>query len=469
MFSKRYKIPGLSALFFIMIILAVMIVTEDTVTAIQNTEIISENESYQFTEILFELEEKEILEEKYFSLVDTKGNLITVTGRRIRPGDRYLDQNNRLYEVSRVKDYEAIARYIRTEKLENPFRKNTRPAFFREIKSTAFNFIKRVISRDYAQEGDDSGEEFPRYLVALYHTHNAESYLPSDGSSSIYGRGGIHEVGAAFKDALEKKNIDVIHSENLHLPHDRGAYRRSRDTALSLLEKNPDVIFDLHRDAAPVEAYAEQIDDDEWVTRVQFVVGRQNSSYVITRRFAYDLKSLADDVYPGLVKGVFMGWGNYNQDLTPLNLLLEVGGHMNSKEAAEKGITYFADVVAFYFYGIPPGEENARGILPRAEAPGAAGGAVSGTIAVILLLVAGAAAGFYFLNNPSEWGRFREQLRLYMGRGGIVWREGYKNLVLLEKNIISGVRRLFVYLLIVRELISALLHSLRELIKKRLR
>ena len=56
-------------------------------------------------------------------------------------------------------------------------------------------------------------------------------------------------------------------------------------------------------------------------------------------------------MYPGLVKGIFYARGNYNQDLSPLNLLLEAGAHTNSRDAAIRGISLFAEVVDFYFYG----------------------------------------------------------------------------------------------------------------------
>ena len=99
----------------------------------------------------------------------------------------------------------------------------------------------------------------------------------------------------------------MIYSENMHLPHDRGlpAFQGYRPEAFGTESR---CYFDLHRDAAPVDAYATKVEED-WVTKIQFVVGRQNPSYSVTRRFAYDLKGLADKVYPGLIKGVFMGWG----------------------------------------------------------------------------------------------------------------------------------------------------------------
>ena len=132
-------------------------------------------------------------------------------------------------------------------------------------------------------EAAESSKE--RGTMAVYHTHNAESYVPTDGTDSIYGKGGIHQVGAAFAEALRERGITVDYSEQLHLPHDRGAYRRSRETVLELIAKEPDSIFDVHRDAAPRNAYAIQL-EDEWMTSVQFVVGRQNQNLGVNRKYA---------------------------------------------------------------------------------------------------------------------------------------------------------------------------------------
>ena len=73
-------------------------------------------------------------------------------------------------------------------------------------------------------------QQTERGKIALYHTHNAESYVPSDGAESINGQGGLHQVGQAFADALRELGISVDYSETLHLPHVRGAFRRPRDT-----------------------------------------------------------------------------------------------------------------------------------------------------------------------------------------------------------------------------------------------
>ncbi len=298
-----------------------------------------------------ELSREDIEAERYWTMVDERGREIIVTGRKIHIGDEYLTSDNKLYRVFRVEGRIAYARFIR----EVGVLFEEEPTDILTVLREYFTFgIRTVQQQDEGPEIEPQQE--PARVIGIYHTHNAESYVPTDGTDSIYGEGGIHAVGQSFADALETKGITVLHDETLHLPHDRGAYRRSRNTVQQLLEEGPDVVFDIHRDAAPRRAYAAEI-GDEWVTQVQFVVGRQNSNMRVTRQFALDLKQTADQVHPGLVKGIFMARGNYNQDLTPLNLLLEVGAHTNSREAAEDGAALFADVVSFYFYG-PENEEG---------------------------------------------------------------------------------------------------------------
>lgn len=74
------------------------------------------------------------------------------------------------------------------------------------------------------------------------------------------------------------------------------------------------------------------------MTQIQIVVGLSNPGTATNQQFAYDLKGYADRLYPGLIHGVLIIWGSYNQDLSPLALLLEVGAHTNSKEAAQRGL-----------------------------------------------------------------------------------------------------------------------------------
>ncbi len=264
-------------------------------------------------------------------MVDEEGNILLETGRKIFVGDEFLTANNDFFRVYKVENTKAYAKFIKKVDLNNYRREETlRETFlttpiFHSGNHRDYPYLSTVI----CQLGQPQGLTLPllhsfrltatmfratyqQYLpnmaiysvsavlspptsklIAIYHTHNAESFVPTDGTYSIDGKGGIHEVGKAFKTALEERGINVIHDETLHLPHDRGAYRRSRETAQRLLSKGPDVIFDVHRDAAPMNAYAVEI-EDEWVTKVMFIVGRQNQNFILSKNFAYDLKGHAD-------------------------------------------------------------------------------------------------------------------------------------------------------------------------------
>ena len=150
--------------------------------------------------------------------------------------------------------------------------------------------------------------------MAIYHTHSAESYVPTDGRSSIRGNSGIFKVGESLGQALQKRGVNVIHDKTSHEPHDAMAYDRSRRTAVELLKKNPIALIDLHRDAVPADEYAGEINNTS-VTKAQLVVGRQNPNMKANEAFAYQLKSVVDKKYPGFIKGIFYADGKYNQDL----------------------------------------------------------------------------------------------------------------------------------------------------------
>ena len=320
--------------------------------------------------------------DQYFTLIGPDEQILLETGRKVYLGDQYLAADNKLYEIVEIDEEALVARAEFVEEVE--------------LEIVSWKDLRKELGLTVIEAAPEGKE---RGTIALYHTHNAESYVPTDGTDSIYGKGGIHKVGSAFASALQELGITVDYSENLHLPHDRGAYRRSRETVLELISNEPDAIFDIHRDAAPQGAYAIEL-EDQWMTSVQFVVGRQNQNLGINKKYAQSLKKIADDMYPGLVKGIFYGRGNYNQDLSPLSLLLEAGAHTNSRPAAEKGISLFAEVVDFYFYG------------PTAEADGLGqGGVASRSIAGVVSFVGTIAVVLYVINA----GGFKEALARLKG------------------------------------------------------
>ena len=260
----------------------------------------------------------------YYTMVEAEtGRIVCRTGLVIRPGDEYLTADNLRYRVRRVEGDTAYAEFRGREKLET-------------ASAPRANWFGRLLGGLVAP-----GRRGAKKPVAIYHTHDDESYVPTDGTDSIQGRGGVVRVGEVLADWLRREGIPAVHSEAPHDPHDGMAYERSRRTAVELLRRNPAALLDIHRDAAPRQEYAEEI-GGTGVTRIQIVLGRTNPNFKANEAFAKQIKAAIDRKYPGLIKGIFYGAGKYNQDLSPRALLLEFGAHTNARQSAERAAGIFA-------------------------------------------------------------------------------------------------------------------------------
>jgi stage II sporulation protein P len=327
----------------------------------------------------------------YATIVDEAGNTVYMTGWQVQPGDQVLTENNRRYEIVSIEGDIAHAKLIGEVDL----------SMYDNEKKGVLDRLKAFLQPTVAK-AEGGGK------VAIYHTHSDESYVPTDGKESIDGAGGIYKVGDAFTTALENKGIKVFHSQAKHDPHDDMAYERSRRTALDLIKNDqPDAIFDVHRDAVPPEVYAATVDGQD-ISKVQLVVGKYGPTGKQIEDYALQIKSAADKQHPGLIKGIFFAkGGDYNQDLHPRSMLLEVGAHTNNRPSAEKGIALFSDVIpAVLGKASTPtgpnaaGASNAAGNAGLGSAAGGLSGATKSMGWILGLLIVGAAA-FLFLSTGS--------------------------------------------------------------------
>jgi stage II sporulation protein P len=320
-------------------------------------------------------------EAPYYNIVDESGNVVYITGWRVKIGDQCLTDTNKRYEVISLDGNTAKARFIGDVNL----------AKFTPGGNT-FEF-SRLWGFSVAK-AQGAGK------VAIYHTHSDESYVPTDGKESILGDGGIFKVGDAFTSALQAKGLEVIHSTAKHDPHDDMAYERSRRTVVELLKQQPDAIFDVHRDAVPPEVYKANINGQD-VSKVQLVVGKYGPTGKQIEDYALQIKSAADQQHPGLIKGIFFAkGGDYNQDLYPRSMLLEVGAHTNDRASAEKGIALFADVIPTILGKTSASGANQEGAAGVGTAATGMSGSTKSTFWLIGLLVVGSAA-FLFLSTGS--------------------------------------------------------------------
>ena len=272
-------------------------------------------------------------DEQLYTLLDASGNEITQRGGQMYVGDEYISGDDIHYRIISVDDAACTAV---AEKLGDSV-----------IDHTALSaFFSQSASAEEAAEktGKDSR------LICMYSTHSDESYIPEDGESSKWENAGIYDVGNALKDELEGRGIKVIYSEETFLPHDADAYNRSRSTAEELLKKGPDALLDIHRDAIPAEQYETEVDGED-ISMVRLFVGRSNQNSAANKAFAQQIKKVADQEYPGLIKDIYIGKGNYNQELYPRALLLEFGTHKIEKDKAIGATKYIANVLNSVLYG----------------------------------------------------------------------------------------------------------------------
>ena len=252
--------------------------------------------------------------------------------------------------------------------------------------------------------------------VAIYCTHSDESYEPTDGRSSDEERGGIYDVAENLKQALESKGITVYYSDETHHPHDAGAYRRSRSTAASLLENGVDAIFDIHRDGIPDPASYEGEIKGEDTTMVRLLVGKSNQNASANKQFAAQIKAVADELYPGLIKDIYIGKGSYNQDLSGQSVLMEFGTYTNEKGDVINSTGYMADVMNKTLYGGVTGAAEQKG-----GASGAAGqknnGSAKGIIWMIIAFVVGAMI-FAFVSTGRGKDTLHKFKRTFQEMGG---------------------------------------------------
>lgn len=280
----------------------------------------------------------------YYTIYNSENDeILFLKGDSVFVNDEYISADNKLYVVESVDDKQLVG-YAR---------------FVEDVEMPVFNIQKKNNGTPVLAGSNKR--------VGIYHTHNDECYNDADGTDSVYGKGGIHDVGLEFKKNLEALGIEVFYNESLHLPHDSGAYSRSLPTAKTLLQNDLDALFDVHRDATPRKEYITSV-NGETMSKVRMVVGAANANSAVNKEFAITIKAYADEVYPGLIKDIYIGKGNYNQQLFDRAMLFEFGTNVIEKEYVLKSTKPLAktlDVVLFGTQGA--GEESLSDIDSEAS------------------------------------------------------------------------------------------------------
>ena len=263
------------------------------------------------------------IKEKTYIVYDDNNNFILEL-QSVTEGDIIINRSYQKFIITYVDNDEnfALCRYVET--LEKP-----------TLKKNFAGFINQNTRQKY---------------IGMYCSHNDESYETGDGTSSVYGPGGIHDVAKKLCLNLQDDGINVIFDPSLHIPHDAYAYSRSSVTAKSLLKDYPlDAIFDIHRDGASRKLYVKTVDGKER-SKVRIVVGQANPNKADNLEFALYLMRVSEIICPWLFLDIYYAKGHYNQALSPKSLLFEMGSHLVEKDLVMETTKYLADVINAALY-----------------------------------------------------------------------------------------------------------------------
>ena len=195
-----------------------------------------------------------------------------------------------------------------------------------------------------------------------FDTHTTESYMPEgathytdegDLARSQDERFNMISVGEIFVNTLIENGIPTLHCR---IQHDAESYRlsyeKSAESIKKYLEEYPSIqyVFDLHRDSI-MRTNGELISAVSWqegrsFAQVMAVVGSGYDNYEENLAFALQLRQALNERYVNLCRPVCLRESNYNQNLSPASLLLEIGTSGNSLEEAKSSAVIVAQRIA---------------------------------------------------------------------------------------------------------------------------
>lgn len=190
--------------------------------------------------------------------------------------------------------------------------------------------------------------------VALYCTHSAETYTPDSGKAKLDGKHGlINDVARQIADSLQQQGLKTAYYNKIHdFPEYDKSYTNSRETVKRIIKEQDQLLalFDIHRDNIPGMAKAETVTiDGKPSARILIIVGsderKPHPDWEKNLDFANRIAEHGEQMYPGLIKGVRIKAGTYNQEYHHGALLVEVGSDLNSLAEARYAAELFSDIL----------------------------------------------------------------------------------------------------------------------------
>jgi len=216
------------------------------------------------------------------------------------------------------------------------------------INVSAVSLFKKD-KKEFSEKADLSAP-----IVALYCTHSSETYIPTDGQAKLVGKnGGVHQIAEIIRDQLISRGVSAVLSDTIHdYPDWSISYANSLETIKSMKEQYPSLMYfiDVHRDALPEGVTSVFNYKDEQAASVMLIVGSdqraEHPNWRQNHAFAQKVGSAIESKAEGILRGVRVQSGRYNQHYSPNAILLEMGSSMNSLSEVKISAVIVANALA---------------------------------------------------------------------------------------------------------------------------
>lgn len=190
--------------------------------------------------------------------------------------------------------------------------------------------------------------------VMIYCTHSAESYRPTFGVDKTEGvNAGIFEVATTLYNSLIEQGISAVLCNTVHdFPDWSKSYANSLASIQTMKEQYPslEVFIDVHRDAPanPIKN-AIKTDTAEYA-KIMLVVGSESRiahpTWEQNHSFAKKIGEGLEAGVRGVLRGVKVQNGRYNQHISTKSILVEMGTNLNTLTQAQNTAKLLASVLA---------------------------------------------------------------------------------------------------------------------------
>lgn len=264
-------------------------------------------------------------------------------------------ENKAYINYDDIELYKATGNENQAEVKNTVITDDIKSKFFKVYDNTTVASRLSNTIRDFKTQSKQINEKMK---ITLLHTHATEAFKENSGSNYRSEDESLNIIGIG--DIIAKNlincGLEINHLKDYNdLPSYNLAYSNSKKLIKDNLDKNKkNLVIDIHRDGANAESNYEKILEsttrvkinDEYIATFSLIIGNKNKNIEELKKIASIVKSISDELYPGLCRGISIRDGAYfNQNISDYSLLIEMGSHLNSYDEVKVTADFVSEIL----------------------------------------------------------------------------------------------------------------------------